>query len=221
MPGYQTSATQLTADLQAWMEDDGTEFAGSIPEVINLGELRLARDLDLSIFRATETTPTVQGVSAVVKPAGYAANQLGAQSISFESGASSARTFLELRSYEWIEDYLTTAEGAPQYYAEPDETNFIVAPLPDTVYTLTVRYIIRPAALVVTTNETNWLSDNVGDLLFKACLAEAEKFLKSDDRIPIWEQDYASLIPASKRELYDLMAARYPEIRAFPLGAGQ
>lgn len=216
---YTTTATQLTADLQAWLEDDDAEFQGSIPEIINLGELRLIRDLDLSIFYSVDTAATTQSQAEVAKPVGYTADELGAQSIYYT--VANVTTFLELRSIDWIREYLTATEAAPLYYAEPDQTNFVVAPLPDGVYTLNIRHLNRPAPLVVTTNENNWLSDNAGDILFKACLAESEKFLKSDDRIPIWEQDYMTSLPSTKRELYELMGTRYPELRAFPLGANQ
>jgi hypothetical protein len=153
----------------------------------------------------------------VAKPIGYSADEFGISSLYYTVG--NVTTFLELRSIDWIRDYLTAAEGPPKYYAEPDQTNIVVAPLPDAVYTLNLRHLNRPDPLVVTTNENNWLSDHAADLLFKACLAEAEKFLKSDDRIPIWEQDYGNSLPGAKRELYELMATRYPELRAYPLGA--
>ena len=51
--------TELTDNLQAWLEDDDDEFTASIDEVVNLGEMRLWRDLDLGIFSSTDTTPTV------------------------------------------------------------------------------------------------------------------------------------------------------------------
>ena len=51
---------EITANLQAWMEDDDTEFVGAIDDLINLGEMRLWRDLDLGIFTSEDSTPTVQ-----------------------------------------------------------------------------------------------------------------------------------------------------------------
>lgn len=212
----QWTATEITAKLQQMLEDDDAEFQGSIPDIINLGEVRVLRDLDLSLFDKTATSPTVQTQETVAKPVGYTGDYvLGLRSLSFVSGG---RTYwLEQKSADFIRDYLTSTEAMPRYYAEADEANWLVAPLPDAVYTLTARWVSRPAPLVVTANETNWLSNNVGDLLFKACLAESEEFLKSDDRIAVWKTDYAELLPRVKRELYGVINTRYPRIGAKPM----
>jgi hypothetical protein len=46
-------------------------------------------------------------------------------------------------------------------------------------------------------------------MLFKACLAEAEAFLKSDDRVAIWGEQYVNALPMAKRETYELLNQRY------------
>jgi hypothetical protein len=211
----QWTATELTAKLQQFLEDDDLEFQGSIPDIINLGELRVLRDLDIGLFTQTATSPTVQGQGTLPKPAGYTGDYvLGLRSLSYV--VANKTRFLELKTPDFIEDYVTDAEGLPRYYAEPDGTDWLIAPLPDAVYTVSARWDSRPTALAITTNESNWLSDNVGDLLFKACLAESEQFLKSDDRIAVWKTDYAELLPRVKRELYPLMNTRYPRVGAKP-----
>ena len=208
--------TELTAALQAWMEDDDSEFIGSIPDVIQLGEVRLLRDLDLTIFNTTDTTPTVQSQEWVVKPTGL--DVFNWQSVWYLNGLSET-VFLELRSFDFVQDLrITGTESAPLFYAEETDLRWALAPIPDAIYTLNARGLTRPATLSVG-NPNTWLGDNAGDLLFKACLAESESFLKSDDRQPIWEADYQKLLPSAKRELYELMATRYPEPRAFPLGS--
>lgn len=199
--------TQLAANLQEWLEDDDEEFVGSIPEIINLGEMRLWRDLDLSIFTSEDTTPTVGSSELLLKPI-TDTEVVAFQSLWYDNAGE--RTFLELRSADWIRDYQNpAAEAAPLYYCELSEDNWALAPIPDAVYTINTRGTTRLTPLVETTQETNWLSLHQDDLLFKACLAEAEAFLKSDDRITVWTEQYVAALPLAKRETYELLIARY------------
>lgn len=197
--------TELVAKLQDWLEDDDEDFQGSIDDVIQLGELRCLRDLDLTIFNTEDTTPTVDMQDSVPKPAGV--DVVSWQSIYFDDAGE--RTWLELRSYGFVRDHqVVGATAPPKYYSEHTETDWLLSPIPDAVYTLNARGITRPDGLSVGTSNT-WLGDNAGDLLFKGCLAEAEGFLKSDDRKGMWMQDYTGLLPVVKRELYEMLGQHY------------
>lgn len=197
---------ELLANLQNWVEDDDAEFVASLPEIINLGEMRLWRDLDLSLFTSEDTTVTVASTETVAKPV------TDAELVSFQSlwyDNAGERTFLELRSSDWIRDYQNPAvEGPPRFYAEQSENNWIVAPIPDAIYNLNTRGVTRPERLGVA-NATTWLSLHQDDLLFKACLAESEGFLKSDDRIDLWKAQYTEALPLAKRETYEMLNQRY------------
>jgi len=197
---------ELVANLQAWLEDDDTEFAAAIDDLINLGEMRLWRDLDLSIFTSEDTTVTAASNPAVVKPT-TDTELVSFQSLWYDSG--SERRFLELRSTDWIRDYQNPAnEGPPRFYCEVSETDWEVAPIPDAIYTINVRGTTRPTGLS-SGQTTTWLSLHMDDILFKACLAESEKFLKSDDRVELWKTDYTDSLVLAKRECYTLLQERY------------
>jgi hypothetical protein len=195
---------QLVAKLQAWEEDDDLEFQASIDDIINLGEMKLWRDLDLSIFTSESTTPTVQSDELLLKPVADL-ELVSFQSLWYDNAGE--RIFLELRSPDWIRDY-QNAEGPPRFYCEMAELNWAVAPIPDAVYTINTRGSTRPTRLA-SGNTTTWLSLHQSDLLFKACMAEAEAFLKSDDRIDLWKTQYTELLPLAKRETYTLLTQRY------------
>jgi len=219
---YKTTATDLTANLQAWLEDDSSEFAASIPQIINLGELRLLKDLDLTIFDSATTASTAVSNDILSKPAAYTSDfQLGVRWMYIS--VSGETKWLELRSIDFVRDYLNGVDGLPKYFAEDGESQWRLAPSPDAIYTVNINFRSRPSPLVVTTNESNWLSDNAADILQYACLAEAEKFVKSDDRIPIWENDYVARFPAAKREIDGLINTRYNQLgmtaMPFPQGA--
>jgi hypothetical protein len=201
-----TTYAELTQQLQDWLEDDDTEFVGSIDEVISLGEKRLWRDLDLSLFTATETTAATVGTDFITKPT---ANPMimNFDQLYYDDGAR--RIWLEHRSSDFVRDMQRPGIfGKPRYYAEQSETTWQIAPMSDGNYTIQARGVAMPIGLSAT-QTTTWFSIYQSDLLLKGCLAEAEKFLKSDDRAPMWEQDYINTLPAAKRDLYTMLKARY------------
>lgn len=201
---------ELVAKLQAWEEDDDLEFQTSIDDIINLGEMRLWRDLDLSIFTSEDTVGTAVGVETVIKPVADT-ELVSTQSIfyDFDFGNGPVRTFLELRSTDWVRDHqVIGATAPPKYYSEQTETDWLLSPIPDAIYALITRGVTRPTRLSGT-QTTTWLSLHQDDLLFKACMAESEGFLKSDDRIELWKTQYIDALPLAKRETYELLNQRY------------
>jgi hypothetical protein len=213
--------TELSANLQAWLEDDDAEFTGSIDEVINLGEMRLWRDLDLSLFTSEDTATTAASTETLTKPV-TDTELVTWQSLYYDNAGE--RTFLELRSTDFVRDHQTVGQTAPpKYYSEQTETDWLLSPIPDAIYTVNARGITRPTALSGA-NPTTWLSLHQDDMLFKACLAEAEGFLKADDRKDIWTQDYVSALPLAKRETYELLNQHYHlsplNLPAAPLNQG-
>ena len=219
--------TELSANLQAWLEDDDSEFTGSIDEIINLGQMRLWRDLDLSIFTSEGTATTAASNELLTKPVADT-EVVSFQSLwfDFDPGAGTQRYWLELRSADFVRDYQNPgATGIPKYYCELDQDSWALAPIPDAIYTVNTRGMTRLEPLAQTTQETNWLSLHQDDILFKACLAEAEAFLKADDRIDVWSGQYVAALPLAKRETYTLLQEHYNltplEVPAAPLNQGQ
>lgn len=199
---------ELEASLQAWLEDDDAEFTGSISEVIELGQMRLWRDLDLSIFSAEDTANTAIGNPVVTKPT--TDTELVAWNSIYYPIAGGKNVYLELRSTDFVRDHQVAGTNAPpRYYAEQSETDIILSPIPDQIYVMNFRGTTRLTPLDDTVNTTNWLSLHQSDMLFKACLAEAEGFLKSDDRVPMWFEQYTGALTLAKKETYNLMQARY------------
>jgi hypothetical protein len=210
--------TEMVDKVQEWLEDDDAEFQGSIDDVISLGETRLLRDLDLSIFSTEDTTVTVDMQDFTLKPTSVN-DVISWQSIYYDSG--SERTWLELRSSAFVRDHqIPSTTGSPKYYAEHTQLRWLLSPVPDAVYTLTARGITRPEGLSGSIPNT-WLGDNAGDILFKAVLAEAEGFLKADDRVEMWAAQYVGALPTAKRELYEMQGQHYNltpmEVPAAPL----
>lgn len=208
--------TSLVAMLQAWLADTGTDFSNQVDNIIGLGELRLQRDLDLEVFESESSSTFPVNDPAVTKPD----NIVALRSFLYTDGDDEV-VHLTRRSVDYIRDYNqgTNVTGDPLYYAELNETQWIVAPVPATDHTYTVRYIQRPSGLSSST-ATTWLSDNAPDALFYACLLEAETFNKNDDdqaRFSNIRTHYDNeILPRAQRELQRMMKADYSPIKSTP-----
>lgn len=201
-----TTYLELVDDLKAWLEDDGAEFTAAIPKIVSLGEQRVQRDLDLGIFSVLGTSVATISNPLVTKPVISDAFVF----VQVYSDISGARHWFEHRSVDFVTDYLSDAtSGTPRYYSEYNETQWLVAPKPSTAYTVSGRAMVRPSRLSPG-NPVSWIGNNLSDLLLKACLAEAEGFIKDDPRMAAWKEDYKALLPAAKRDMHALLVERYP-----------
>jgi hypothetical protein len=119
------------------------------------------------------------------------------------SGATKA---LVKRSWDFLQAYLGAAAGRPFYYADQGQNTWIFGPAADANATaIKRRYVQRPPSIVVAQN--TWIGDNTGDLLFSACLMEAEHWLKADDRYADMKTKYyEELLPNARGEV--MLAAR-------------
>lgn len=197
--------SELVEHLQMWIEDDGDEFELAIPKIIKLGEDLVRRDLDLGLFSVAATATTTLGDPLLVRPV---INDVISFSHAY-ADISGQRYWFEQRSVDFVTDYLSdTANGIPKYYAEYDETKWLLAPRPAAAYTVNGRALVRPTGLSLT-NTITWLSTVVPDLLLKACLHESEGFVKDDPRTDMWKKQYTESLPAAKRQIASLLIERY------------
>ena len=68
-------------------------------------------------------------------------------------------------------------------------SEFVLAPEPDTNYTLEILYYAKPTVLS-DANASNVFLANYPDALLYATLAEAEPYLMNDARIQVWSSMY-------------------------------
>lgn len=110
------------------------------------------------------------------------------------------------RSLEFVEMYAQATAGQPRYYADDGLSSWLIAPATDALATAARRrYVQRPPSIVIAGN--TWIGDNVGQLLFTACLMEAEQWLKADDRYGDFKTKYyEELLPNARGEV--MVAAR-------------
>lgn len=105
------------------------------------------------------------------------------------------------RSYDFIQSYIQQDQGRPLYYCDDGQSQWLFAPAADAnTSAIKRRYIRRPESIVVAQN--TYFGDNLGDVLFAACLMESEQFLKADDRYADMKTKYYDeLLPNARGEI--------------------
>lgn len=160
---------ELITNIKAWTEDDSAEFSAQLDFIISLAEIRVARETDLNTFRKTSTAlVTTNGVDEVTTPSDMVVPRF--------VQLTTSGSFLLPKDETYIREYnrSVTTPTTPLYYAQfqdGDTNKFILGPTPDAAYNMTVGYTYRPTGLS-SINTTTWLSTNIPDLLFYACLME-------------------------------------------------
>ena len=96
--------------------------------------------------------------------------------------SSGNRTFLEKRDTSFISEFNGSGrQGTPKYYANYDDFNIIVAPVPAAADTVQINYI-KDAPNFTSTNNT-FLSTYQESMLLHGVLSEAYRFLKGPDNL--------------------------------------
>lgn len=178
--------TDLKNSVARWLSRRG-DLTDVIPDFIELGEARIARDLRLQRQITTGSLVTVGGTATVALPASW----LEFISISIEGQVRA----LDIGTLNQVAgDYASTETGMPVKAAIRGDV-LLLSPTPDSVYNLTATYYTRFDALSDTTATTWLLTNHPGAYLWSA-LAEAAPFISADQRIAIWEGKYAAEIEA-------------------------
>lgn len=183
--------TSLQTDLRQYLERgtvvDTTVFE-QLPRLINLAERDIARTLKIQGFIRVVTSVMASGASVYQKPDRWR----DTVSINFGIGASNnQRVFLFPRSYEYCRLYHpdSTIKAQPEFYADYNYDNWLFSPTPDDAYPYEVSYYELPA-LLDASNQTNWLTDHAPNVLLHGSLLQASRFLKNDERVPLWQTTY-------------------------------
>jgi hypothetical protein len=184
MAGY-TYATLVQA-IKDYTDNTETTFVSQIDNFIRNAEERLLKSVaPLQVFRKNASASATISNKYLPKPSDW----LSTYTISIE--VSGEKKFLLNKDVNFIQEYWPdgSVTGEPRYYADFDVDNFIIAPTPDSAYTVELHYFYRPESVVTTS--PSWLSENAGPALLYACLVEAYTFMKGEpDMIQAYEQKF-------------------------------
>ena len=170
--------TTLTSSIQEWTQNDEATFVAEIPFFIKNAEERIFKVVDLDYFRKNVTGGMTNGNKFLQKPSDY----LAAFSLSYVN-SSSQNVFLLQKDVNYIQELTPnpSTTGSPRFYSSFDVDNFIVAPTPDSDYSVELHYYYRPASLTTDDSGTTWISTNAPDALLYASLVEAYTFMKGEN----------------------------------------
>ena len=183
---YTMTYDSLLVDMRRYLERGFTQASDQIvfdqlPRLITLAERRIARELKIEGFIRAITTPLSIVVSTYLKPDRWR------DTISMTVNGTPIQT----RSYEYLRNYWPdeAQTASPQFYADYDYANWLIAPTPNAASTLEILYYEQPA-LLGDTLQSNWLTEYAPELILYASLLEATPFLKNDDRVQLWQGLY-------------------------------
>ena len=196
-----TKAT-LTTAIQDYTDNSETVFVNNIPNFIKAAEEKIFKSIDLDIFRKNVTSALTSSDAFLTVPNDYLA------SFSLQITTSGSESFLLQKDVNFIREYTpaSTTTGLPKYYARFDEDNFILAPTPNSNYTVQLNYFYRPASLTAGSDSgTTWVSTNAPFALLYGSLVEAYTFMKGE---PDVIQNYNGLFTQYLERVKDLGEAR-------------
>ena len=103
---------------------------------------------------------------------------------------SGNRTFLEKRDTSFISEYNNDGTtGTPKYWANWDDFNILVAPIPSSALQVQINYITDPAQF--TSTNTTFISTYQESMLLHGVLTEAFRYLKGPmDMYSLYEKKY-------------------------------
>jgi len=142
-----------------------------IQDFIRNIELDVAGKVDYDDLRKYATSTFTSGNRYVTLPADLTI----IRSVQVING--STRTFLEKRDTSFISEYNNNAAtGLPKYWANWNDNTILVAPIPNSAYTVQINYITDPPEFTSTNN--TFLSTYQESMLLHGVLTEAFSYLK-------------------------------------------
>jgi len=177
---------QLKQAIQDYTDNDETTFVNNIDSFIQNTEERILKSVQLTVFRKNVTGSASTGNQYLAAPADF----LAPNSLSILNGSN--KEFLLYKDVNFLQSFNpnSSTTGTPRYYGYFDISNFILAPTPDSDYTVELHYFYRPASLVTQGDSgTTWLSTNAPVAMLFGSLLEAYTFMKGEADVM---QNYAT-----------------------------
>jgi hypothetical protein len=179
--------TTLKTAIQDYTQNSETTFVNNLSRFIINAEERIFKEVQLDVFRKNVNGAISSGNKFLTKPTDY----LSTFSLSIIN--NSENVFLLRKHPTFLQDYTPdpSTTGVPQYYADFDETTFLLAPTPSSGFTAELHYYHRPTSITATSDGTSWLGTNAELTLLYASLVEAYTFMKGEaDMFQIYNARY-------------------------------
>ena len=164
--------TNFLTQVRNYTEVDSNVLSDTlIDQFIRNVELDIAGKVDYDDLRKYAATSTIASQRYLSMPS----DLIYLRSVQITN--SGVRDFLEKRDTSFISEYNgTDATGVPKYYANWDDQNIAIAPIPNAAFTIQINYIIDPPHFTSTNN--TFLSTYQDALLLHGVLSECFSYLK-------------------------------------------
>ena len=185
---------QLVQAIKDYTDNQETTFVDQIDQFIKNAEERILYDVQLPVFTKNQQGVLASDNKYLALPNDF----LAPFSLSVITGNN--YYFLLNKDVNYLQEAYpdTTETGRPQFYAIFDDTNLLVAPVPDAAYTVEFHYLYQPAGISAS-NTTTWLSTNASNALLYASLIEAYVFMKGEaDLMTYYQTRYQECLPRVK-----------------------
>jgi hypothetical protein len=179
--------TTLKTAIQDYTQNSETTFVNNLSRFILNAEERIFKEVQLDVFRKNVNGAITAGNKFLTKPTDY----LSTFSLSVLN--NSENVFLLRKHPTFLQDYTPdpSTTGVPQYYADFDETTFLLAPTPSSGFNAELHYYHKPTSITATSDGTSWLGTNAELALLYASLVEAYTFMKGEaDMFQIYNGRY-------------------------------
>lgn len=180
--------SQLKKAVQDYTENYETTFVNNLPVFIRLAEDKILKQVQLNLFRKTQSSTFVVGTKYLNLPTDF----LAPYSLSYIK--NNEKNYLDFKDASFVQTYSpdATVQGDPRYYAQFDNVNFILGPTPGAAYPFELSYFYAPVSLTEDSagdNATSWLSINAETTLLYATLVESGVFMKAEnDTMSMYQQ---------------------------------
>jgi len=166
-------------------ENDGSEFLGALPNMIQRAQDKMMNDLDDQGLVSYASVAVSSGTAEVSVPTG------GEIIKTFTIEVSGSRTQLKHRPYEYMLDYwpVSASTGTPRYYGFKTNTEIRVAPTPSATVDSQIGFIAQ-ITTITSASPTNYFTQHCQNALFFATMIEASLFMKSFNTTQAWQQEY-------------------------------
>ena len=180
--------TTLKTAIEDYTQNTESTFVSQLSRFIVTAEERILKEAQLEVFRKYSQGSVASDTKFLSKPNDYLAP------FSLSTVDSNVQSFLLLKHPTFLQDYTPNAvatTGLPKYYANWDDATFLLAPTPDSNYTMELHYFYRPTSITTSGDGTSWLGTDAEVALLYGSLVEAYTFMKGEaDLLKLYNDRY-------------------------------
>ena len=180
----------LVLNVQQYMERNDPDFIAQIPNLIALAESSIAAELKTYMQLIVVETSLAQNQTVLNKPARWR------KTVSMKINGEPVTH----RSQDYVAQVQSEFSNAqPLYYADYDYDHWALGPTPDSAYSVEIIYYSRIQPLD-SSNQENLITREAPQALLFGTLLQCQGYLKSPDKLQLWQGMYDKSMAALKGE---------------------